>query len=190
MKELKRVVINPSQNLTGFDRDLEDEKVKIALIDEVWKMVHSIRELADRLGFCQMSELSVEAKKVVNSLRKKEITLSSQVLKTLFNYADLLNDLITEVFSVGKEQTDIRLTLRSIQRLVSEVEEQDHSPVSSVVSKRTTKSATSFAYALENRTVEDELTETSIDADSRMLDNLANLLGELIMIRNNLGHIS
>ena len=104
------------QNLNDSLLKLENAPDDMALLDEIFRVAHTLKGMSATMGFTSVAELTHEMENVLDKLRKGEMHSNSDIIDILFQCLDTLEGLITSIAEEGELEDTTELTnkLRSL----------------------------------------------------------------------------
>ncbi|MBI5665268.1 MAG: chemotaxis protein CheW [Nitrospirae bacterium] len=88
------------ESLDGIESDfiaLEEDPGNADLINNIFRIFHSMKGAASFIGFKNLENVSHKAEDVLNKLRKSELVLTSAIMDTLLNTVDILKLILKDV---------------------------------------------------------------------------------------------
>jgi two-component system chemotaxis sensor kinase CheA len=85
------------QSLNRCVLDLEHEPSDLHILDEIFRSAHTIKGMSATMGYTAIAELTHEMENVLDLLRKGTLTAHSEIIDTLFQCVDRLEQLVEEV---------------------------------------------------------------------------------------------
>lgn len=82
---------------------LEKEKNNRELINEIFRVAHTLKGMAGTMGFTNMANLTHEMENVLDEIRNKGIKLSEDIVDILFECFDALDEIISYISEKGEE---------------------------------------------------------------------------------------
>ena len=174
--------------------ELEENYQDEALVNDIFRAVHTIKGSAGFLSLDQLNQLTHHFEDVLNRLRHGDLTFHSDMMDVMFEAFDLMKVL-------QKQVIDMELEVISTSNIVAQLklisEGKFKGSTSSSGSKATktkqpeSKSEASGQPKSQKPTTKrapDRSTET-IRVEVERLDSLMNLVGELVLNRNRLVQI-
>jgi len=210
----KDFVIESNEILDQVDLqlvELESSPGDTNVINSIFRTIHSIKGAAGFLGFEKLQSITHIGENILDKLRAGKIVFSSDVATALLQLADAAREILSNVYVDGKEgETDYSelinvltvLNNESETRVIkeeSQIEESgEEEPPTEIVSmedKKTAKKKSRVAQPSQTETEnlppekpidEDRATQTdtSLRVEVSALDKLMNLVGELVLARN------
>ena len=150
-----------------------------AAIDELFRGVHSIKGMAAAMGYRSVTELSHELESLLEKLRSGSVSVTTQVMDALFTSADALETAIG--LATSEKPRDL-----GIDQLVSQLRDLAREP------QEPQTFTAEFQVLAEQRApaAEPDRVPRHVRIDARRLDNLMNVVGELVIVRDRLSRIS
>lgn len=91
------------QNMNQSLLDLENHHDNLDLVNEIFRIAHTLKGMSATMGFHKVSRLTHEMENVLQSLRNNEIDVSESIIDTLFECFDVLDGYINEISNTGEE---------------------------------------------------------------------------------------
>lgn len=88
-----------NQSLLGLESNPND----IKLLNEIFRVAHTIKGMAGTMGFTTMMNLTHEMENVLDAIRNGRIKVNSHIIDILFECLDYLESSIDSISSTGKE---------------------------------------------------------------------------------------
>ncbi|PYG89841.1 two-component system chemotaxis sensor kinase CheA [Ruminiclostridium sufflavum DSM 19573] len=114
IEESNEHVQSLNQSLLQLEKDPEDKDV----LNEIFRVAHTIKGMAGTMGFTKMTKLTHDMENVLQAIRNNEITVTSELVDILFKCLDALENYVSNVVATSgegdKECTDIISALKSI----------------------------------------------------------------------------
>ncbi|MGR3178356.1 MAG: chemotaxis protein CheA [Candidatus Anammoxibacter sp.] len=186
---------------------LEKGEDIVAVTDNVFRLIHTIKGNAAYLGFAKIEKITHNFENILDELRKGNLTISNDICKLLFNTFDKFKTVYSNVVTTGKESEgdeDITGIITEISKVVAEAKSPaedgstpDKSNITDSADKENKASVSPVKDASDDKVIS-KPKETSgekkkgkaVKADQTIrverykLDTLMNLIGELIINRN------
>ena len=173
---LREFLIESTENLNRLDSEiigLEQRPNDKPLLASVFRTIHTIKGTCGFLGLPLLEGIAHEAENLLSQLRSGERNLSSSLMAVLLQSIDAIRKILTNIEISGAEGQDDYAGLR--ERLSAAVA----NPV---------EPAEMPPPPLEPARAEMErglaVSESAIRVDVGLLDKLMNLVGELVLARN------
>jgi two-component system, chemotaxis family, sensor kinase CheA len=171
-----------------------------ALVDEIFRAVHTVKGTSGFLSLEQLNLLTHHFEEVLNLLRKGKLNLRAQDVDVMFEAFDLMKVLVDQVVKENIEP----LPLEDIIGRLDAIASGEAPPEAAAVTPSSEPELQEASFPAEaaedlpadtiqkdatpDRRPRDRTSET-IRVDVQRLDNLLNLVGELVLGRNRLSQI-
>ena len=114
IEESNEHVQSLNQSLLQLEKDPEDKDV----LNEIFRVAHTIKGMAGTMGFTKMTKLTHDMENVLQAIRNNEINVTSDLVDVLFKCLDALETYVSTIVATSgegdKEYTDIMSALKSI----------------------------------------------------------------------------
>ena len=114
IEESNEHVQSLNQSLLQLEKDPEDKDV----LNEIFRVAHTIKGMAGTMGFTKMTKLTHDMENVLQAIRNNEINVTSDLVDVLFKCLDALENYVSTIVATSgegdKEYTDIMAALKSI----------------------------------------------------------------------------
>lgn len=115
MDECQEHLLTLNQSLLELEHDPENSSI----LDKIFRAAHTLKGASATMGFNKMANLTHAMEDVLGKLRSKEITVSSELMNSLFEAVDSL-EILTNTISEGKEEDiEISGTIQDLHRFIS-----------------------------------------------------------------------
>lgn len=169
-----------SVSRTGTSEDsYENEEIYTGLLNEMFRAVHTIKGLSTMLELITIKEFCHKLENLYDRLRTQTIKLQEEVIRVLFLSSDVLKGLIVEISTNEKGQVDYVSCIKQIDSLL--VYEKDGRR--EIAMTRQAGCPGLLGKAKENLAT---IKTSTIRIAIEKLDILMNLMGELVIRRNQL----
>ena len=202
MQDLMREFIAETEELLeGLDQHfvrLEESPGDPALINEIFRAVHSIKGSAGFLGFNRLVEVAHQSENILNKIRQNEMQAAPETIDIILESIDVLKTLLKEVKESSGELVDINPIKRKLVLLLEfssnteapppplqgTKELKEGFPDETIMSQKDAKADDNVMPAANQQEKDKTL---RIDTDR--LDQVMDLVGELVLSRNRLNKI-
>ena len=197
---VKEFLIESAENLDKLDRDfvaLEKNPGDKELIISIFRAVHTIKGTCGFLGFQKLESVAHAGESILGKLRDGQLVLNEERASALLALVDAVRGMLAEIEKTGKDGDGNYNRLISTLTLLLENDIQTQSekpaaPPAITLAPAETLSEASVMSASEeesskttNRSNEASgVSESAIRVDVGLLDRLMNLVGELVLARN------
>ncbi len=111
------------QRLNELLLDLEKSPSELSILNEVFRVAHTLKGMSATMGFNNIAELTHQMENVLDALRNGNITVTSDILDTLFECLDMLEVLTNEVREKGKDESSVDDVVAKLKAILSGEEE-------------------------------------------------------------------
>jgi len=99
IEESKEHVQSLNESLLELEKNPED----LDVINEIFRVAHTLKGMAATMGFNKMSTLTHDMENVLQSLRNKEFVVNSEIIDLLFDCLDALESYVNIIAETGSE---------------------------------------------------------------------------------------
>jgi two-component system chemotaxis sensor kinase CheA len=199
---IREFLIESIENLARVDREmveLEQHPRNLDLLASVFRTVHTIKGTCGFLGFPRLEALSHAAEGILSDLRKGQRELDGPLTTLLLETMDIIKRILLSIENNGGEGPEVEGDLlRRLERAAAKQSDEtpaasaaiEVAPAPSAPSPPTTPSPT--APAAPSQPVSEDsgatrptsVADTTLRVDIDVLDRLMDLVGELVLTRN------
>lgn len=94
------------QNMNEALLELEKDTSNISLINEIFRVAHTLKGMSGTMGFINMSNLTHEMENVLHGVRSNVVTLNEDIIDIIFECFDMLDYSINLIATNGQEKDD------------------------------------------------------------------------------------
>ena len=160
--------------------ELESRPRDPDLLGQVYRSVHSIKGTCGFLGFTRLERLTHRGEDVLDALRSGRLTFDASVATSLLRLIDGIRGFLDVIERTGEEGDATHPEL--LDELSEHVERSASAPEAPAVDANAPSAA-----AVDIRAA---LHESSIRVDVEVLDSLMDLVGELVLVRGQVGELA
>jgi two-component system chemotaxis sensor kinase CheA len=183
---IREFLIESNENLARLDQEmveLEKRPKDPALLASIFRTIHTIKGTCGLLGFNTLEAITHLAEDILTQLRDGKRELTPQLVTAILEAVDATKRVLVSIETTGSEGPDAHAALR--ERL--EAARRGSSALSSPapeVSEDAPRSAS--AADPDNQVLHkaSSVADSTIRVDVGLLDKLMNLVGELVLTRN------
>jgi len=107
------------QHMNTILLDLENNTEDLNLLNEIFRIAHTIKGMAGTMGFTQVANVTHEMENVLHKVRNGEIPVTTVIVDVLFECFDMLEDHINSLESTGQESsTDASPLVKKLQDIL------------------------------------------------------------------------
>jgi two-component system, chemotaxis family, sensor kinase CheA len=208
---VREFIVESNENLDQLNRDLVElekhPKAKDTLAS-IFRTVHSIKGVTGFLGFLKLGAIAHVGESLLSRLRDGILVINPPITSGLLNLVDCMRQILASIEATGLEgDVDCAVLLEELTSLRDDDQTQEATSVSPDVSLKTSRSASEETNNLAGPTKSEtkspngngegpgallrpsESTRTTLSGgniriDVKQLDVLMNLVGELVLTRN------
>jgi two-component system chemotaxis sensor kinase CheA len=211
---IKDLLIESFEGLDNFDRQmlvLEKGPGDAETLNSVFRIIHTIKGSSGCIGLNKIAAVTHVGESLLSLLRDGKLTSDPAMIKVLLEYSDALKEMLRSVEQTGSEgTTDYSALLQRLQSLQAGKPEEPKpaanfglfeedpapspaapaappagpAPVPAGVSVPEAPSASEKAVVEKEGAARTSISDTAIRVDVGQLDKLMNLVGELVLARN------
>jgi two-component system chemotaxis sensor kinase CheA len=182
---MREFLVESRENLNQLDRDfveLEKSPRDPKLLGAIFRCVHTIKGTAGFLGLVKLESLTHIGESQLSRLRDGALILDSQLTSTLLEMVDAIRHILSSLEATGSEgERDFTSIVQELSRIgvastetsapASEAEPAEVPAAPVPAPEAATKGGAGVA-------------DTAIRVDVALLDRVMNLVGELVLARN------
>lgn len=208
LEALREFLVESTDNLEQIDRDLialERESDNEALLNSIFRSIHTLKGSAGFLAFGELERLAHAAENLLGKMRAGEVRLNESISNLLFATIDLLQQYLQNIEREGSEgeaNADHLLDkLRSAcedgiadeadpsrpvspNRISSDPQVSNHVPPTGSEPPTQDANPTAVAVPSSDEPAMKSAAESTIRVDVALLDQLMTRVGELVLARN------
>jgi two-component system chemotaxis sensor kinase CheA len=215
-EDIKDFLIECHENLENLDREivlLEQDPTDASIISSVFRAIHTIKGTSGFFGFHLLGAVTHGTESLLSQVRDGHRVLTPQLISLILEAIDATKAIVSAIESTGKEGEDRAAGLRqrldqalmiaspaSPTRACNTVAKDSTAPASSTpspssaapVSENTPQVAADWNESAEaesgaaNRDASSQWSDSTIRVDVALLNRLMNMVGELVLARNEL----
>jgi len=212
-EDVREFLIESNENLANLDRqlvELEERPDDATLLADVFRTVHTIKGTSGFFGFDKLGGITHVAENILSQLRDRQRELTPQMASLILESVDAVKAILTNIEATGQEgdnaYPDLRQRLEAAYRGETPALAQKSPGVAAAVVAAVAAAepevpaaaaepalkpvealpAEAKAKGEESMPSSSTLTDSTIRVDVHLLDKLMNLVGELVLARNQL----
>ncbi len=182
-------LIESNENLGRLDQEmveLERRPHDAELLASVFRTFHTVKGTCGFLGYGKLERVSHEAENVLSQLRSGSLQLTSDLASLILQAMDVLRRHLTAIEASGQEAVE---DSSDLCRRLEEAARGDASaaarvPEAEVAIQKTGAAVPAPAPEAEVAAQKAGVADSAIRVDVHLLDKLMNLVGELVLARN------
>ncbi len=189
---ISEFLVESYENLDRLDQDLialEEAPGELQRIASIFRTVHTIKGTCGFLGFERLERLTHSGESLLSLLRDGERALDESAATALLRMVDAVRDVLAHIESTGDEGDrdfqDLIALLDAIREgggieaAAEEAKAEGPAPAAAAAPGAVEPSAEGSGEAASH-----SVAESSIRVEVGILDNLMNMVGELVLARN------
>jgi two-component system chemotaxis sensor kinase CheA len=94
------------QSMNDALLELEKDTTNLSLINEIFRVAHTLKGMSGTMGFTNMADLTHEMENVLQGARNNEINLNEDVIDIIFECFDALDYSVNLIATSGQESDD------------------------------------------------------------------------------------
>lgn len=173
---LKAFLVEGAENIARLEEDLvalERTPGDAAILASVFRSVHTVKGTCGFFGFNQVESVTHVAEDVLALLRDGRIALSRDLTSALFELVDAVRHMLALIEQTGSDgNDDYSALIGTFRRLYEEGATGSGAPLPEAAS------------GVEDSDRSSTVIESAIRVDVGLLDKLMNVVGELVLTRN------
>jgi two-component system chemotaxis sensor kinase CheA len=173
---LREFLLESNENLNRLDSEiieLEQRPADKELLASVFRTIHTIKGTCGFLGFPLLERIAHQAESLLSLLRSGERRLSPRLVAVILESMDAIRKILTNLEATQQEGPDEYGVL--VEHLSAAIENREDGP------EITAAPAEMVPAEIEKSSA---VSESAIRVDVGLLDKLMNLVGELVLARN------
>ncbi len=178
---IREFLIESNENLNRLDTEIVDleRNPTTERLASIFRTIHTIKGTCGFLGFQTLECITHHAENILSQLRSGQRKVTAPMVSLVLETVDAVRQILASIESSGGESTEKYPIL--VQRLEEAAGDIHNDPPAPAHSK--SKAVTDFPPAQDG---EKSLSvgDTTIRVDVSLLDKLMNLVGELVLARN------
>lgn len=181
---VKEFVVECLEGLSQLDVDfvtLESTPDDSQILSRIFRNIHSVKGAAGFLAFQKLEALAHAGENVLGRLRDGNLRLTAERTTVLLAMVDAIREMLKQIDLTGKEGDEDYSSLVNQLKEIYQIKEDTVMPVPSSVSAGNGESAEKAIAQLQTAVV-----DSNIRVNVEILDKLMNLVGELVLVRNQL----
>jgi two-component system chemotaxis sensor kinase CheA len=185
---VREFLVESYENLSSLDQkfvELEKHPKDAALLASIFRTIHTIKGTCGFLGYSTLERITHQAESILSQLRDGERDLTRSLVSLIFETVDAIRKVLASVEASGEEGLEHFEILTERLRVVAESKESpgnDAGDPSELLAEAQDGD--------EDKRSQDDVTKSSAVADANirvgvgLLDKLMDLVGELVLTRN------
>jgi two-component system chemotaxis sensor kinase CheA len=190
---LREFLTESNENLVRLEQDiveLERSPGNSATLNSIFRTVHTIKGTCGFLGLERLERVAHSGESVLVLVRDGKLDASPELMSVVLAAVDVFKDILTGIERTGEEPVGDDSAL--IERLDAWAEGNGEAPQPNAAPSVASAPVASapVAPAPESRPAANEPVDATLRVNVHLLDRLMNLVGELVLSRNQLIQLS
>jgi two-component system chemotaxis sensor kinase CheA len=185
---VEEFLVESYENLDQLDRDLvelESDPTSRELLSSVFRTLHTIKGTSGFLAFGTLESVTHVGESLLSRLRDGEMTLTPAITTVLLEMVDAVRALLAQIEQTGAEgSNDYSALVNRLDALMAEGAQATDQGVAVDAALEAENDATETSDADQPEASRPSVAESSVRVDVGLLDSLMNLVGELVLTRN------
>jgi len=188
---IREFLIESNENLARLDQEmveLEQRPKDPALLASIFRTIHTIKGTCGLLGFGTLEAISHLAEDILTQLRDGQRDLTPQLVTVILETVDAIKKVLLSIEKTGTEGPEAHTGLRDRLEAARQRPPKSEAPPSPVaaVPEPPNEIQPGAGTEAENQTAQKSsaVADSTIRVDVGLLDKLMNLVGELVLTRN------
>ncbi len=197
---IKEFLIESNENLARLDQEmveLEQHPKDAKLLASIFRTIHTIKGTCGFLGFSALESITHLAEDIFSQLRDGQRELTPPLVTVILEAVDVTKKVLVSIEATGSEGPDTHGPLREKLREVLGQRTQTAPPAMPIAPPPVAKvdgssteaaleppAATQPAESEAAQKAASSISDSTIRVDVGLLDKLMNLVGELVLTRN------
>ncbi|MGL6174340.1 MAG: chemotaxis protein CheW [Cellulosilyticaceae bacterium] len=119
--ESKDNVQHLNENLLRLETSPKDEQI----VNEIFRVAHTLKGMAGTMGFTKMQRLTHHAENVLSEIRGHKLNVDTQIIDILFQCLDALEKYVEEIIQTSSEGTEgFDELIRQLEQLIKRNESE------------------------------------------------------------------
>lgn len=176
---LKEFLVESAEGLDRMEQDLvvlEKKPSDKETLSSAFRAIHSIKSTCGFLGFSRLETLTHSAETVLGRLRDGEILFNAEITSALLALIDAIRAMLAAIEATGSDGE------KNYESLINRFDAIRDAAASSKQTENTSGAAENPFESIEKHST--SAAENSIRVDVGLLDKLMNVVGELVLARN------
>ncbi|MBV8706904.1 MAG: Hpt domain-containing protein, partial [Acidobacteriaceae bacterium] len=179
---IREFLIESNENLNQLDQEIVDleQRPTPERLASIFRTFHTIKGTCGFLGFQLLERITHHAENILSQLRSGVRPVTPSVVSSILESTDAVRKVLAVIETTGSEGAETHEALISkLKHLEENTEEKDVPPAS--LPEPAPMAVAEVPFDVDRN---GGVTDSSIRVDVVLLDKLMNLVGELVLARN------
>lgn len=194
---LREFLTESTENLQRLDQEiveLEQRPKDAALLNRVFRTMHTIKGTCGFIGLARLETVAHSAEGVLSRLREGEIQISPALISDILAATEVIRVILeslerTQLEPVGDDSDLLKRLDAWLAADVNVTAGTNEFPIAAASATRA-EPCSDATMRVESRMECNELADSSLRVNVQLLDKLMNLVGELVLGRNQLNQLA
>ncbi|GIP36832.1 chemotaxis protein CheA [Paenibacillus sp. J31TS4] len=97
---------------------LENNPTDISIVQVIFRSAHTLKGMSATMGFEDIASLTHKMENVLDMIRNEELSVSTQILDTMFSCADALESMVADIIGGGTGSADVSGLVARLKAIV------------------------------------------------------------------------
>jgi len=184
---IREFLIESNENLARLDQEmveLEQRPKDPALLASIFRTIHTIKGTCGLLGFSRLEAVTHLAEDILTQLRDGQRELTPPLVTLILETVDTTKKVLLAIEKTGSEGDDTHTGLRERLQAARRRPQASGSGTPSPVAPGAPQDAMVAEGGSQTAPATSSVADSTIRVDVGLLDKLMNLVGELVLTRN------
>jgi len=184
---IREFLVESHENLASLDQkfvELEKHPKDAALLASIFRTIHTIKGTCGFLAFSTLEKITHQAESILSQLRDGQRELSRPLVSLIFETVDAIRKVLASIEASGKEGPDRFENLTERLRVAAQLTARPESKSGSKQDCSNPVDAVSGLKPEEEEAKSSAVADANIRVGVGLLDKLMDLVGELVLTRN------
>jgi two-component system chemotaxis sensor kinase CheA len=186
---IQEFLIESAENLTRMDREmveLERQPRNGDLLASIFRTIHTIKGTCGFLGFSRLERIAHATEHILSELRNGKRELSTSLTSLILQAVDAIKRILGSIEAGGGEGPEFEQQILEHLRTVIGAEQESERETKPLKSARMAPASSPGNTDMPVTTKASSVSDTALRVDLGLLDRLMDLVGELVLTRNQL----
>jgi two-component system, chemotaxis family, sensor kinase CheA len=192
---IREFLVESHENLSRLDQELvelEKHPKNAALLASIFRTIHTIKGTCGFLAFSTLERITHQAESLLSQLRDGQRELSKSLVSLILEMVDATRKVLASIEATGEEGPDLFQALTERLRVAAQLPAGPEKPsgpailpgIAAQLPEDNTSSGPNEGTKPEEDTKSSAVADANIRVGVGLLDKLMDLVGELVLTRN------
>ncbi|MED1917410.1 chemotaxis protein CheA [Bacillus thuringiensis] len=98
---------------------LESDPGNIGHVKEIFRSAHTLKGMSATMGYEDMASLTHEAENVLDLIRNQKLTITSDIMDSIFQSVDLIEGMVIDITEGGDGSSDVSAIVKKLRAIVA-----------------------------------------------------------------------